>query len=109
MVKRKRYTQEFKEQMVLELLSKQSTAAQIAQREGITPQTLNSWKKKITSGKFESENETELRLRKRIAELEGALAESALNVHILKKTEIYLKEMQRKERLSSAISPLNSE
>lgn len=53
---------------------------------------------KINSGSFKSENEIEIQLRKRIGELEGALAEMALNNHILKKTEIYLKEMRQKKR-----------
>jgi hypothetical protein len=47
-------------------------------------------------------------LRKRIGELEGALADMALNNHILKKTEIYLKEIRQKEKLSGSISPTNS-
>ena len=93
----------------MELISGQSTVTQIAQREGINQQTIRNWKKEIATGEFESGNESELSLRKRIAELEGALAESALDNHILKKAQKYLKEYQRKEKLSGSISHRNLE
>ena len=108
MIQRNNFGKEFRDRIVLELLSGQSSVAQISQREGISPQTIRNWKKSVDSGKFESEHETELALRRRIAELESALADSALNVHILKKTEQYLKEMNRREKLSGSISPQNS-
>lgn len=108
MIQRNNFGKEFRDKIVLELLSGQSSVAQISQREGISPQTIRNWKKSVDSGKFESEHQTELTLRRRIAELESALADSALNVHILKKTEQYLKEMNRRERLSGSISPQNS-
>lgn len=108
MIKRNRFSKEFREKVVMELVSGQSTVAQIAQREGINPQTIRNWKKDIESGSFQTDNEIEISLRKKIAELEGALADSALTVHILKKTEHYLKEMQRREKLSGSISPQNS-
>jgi len=97
------------EKIVMELVSGQSTVAQIAQREGIHPQTVRNWKREINNGTFQTEHEIEIALRKRIADLEGALAEAALDVHILKKTEHYIREMQRKEKLSGSISPRNSE
>jgi len=109
MIKRSRFGKDFREKVVMELVAGQSSVAQIAQREGINPQTVRNWKKDIQGGSFQTDHEIEIALRKRIAELEGALAESALDVHILKKTEQYLKEMQRKEKLSGSISPQNSE
>lgn len=108
MIQRNKFGKDFREKIVMELVAGQSSVAQISQREGINPQTIRNWKKDMDSGSFQTEHEIELALRKRIAELEGALAESALNVHILKKTEQYLKEMKRKERLSGSISPQNS-
>lgn len=108
MIKRTHHGKELREKIVLEIVSGQSTVAQIAQREGIHPQTIRNWRKDIESGTFQTDNEVEISLRKRIAELEGALAESALTVHILKKTEQYLKDMRRKEKLSGSISPKNS-
>jgi len=108
MIRRTNYGKDFREKIVMEIISGQSSVAQVAQRENVHPQTIRNWKKDIESGNFHSEHEVEISLRKRIAELEGALAESALNVHILKKTEHYLKEMRRKEKLSGSISPQNS-
>jgi transposase-like protein len=108
MIKRNNFSKDYKEKIVLELVSGQSSVAQVAQREKVNPQTLRNWMAKINSGSFKSENEIEIQLRKRIGELEGALAEMALNNHILKKTEIYLKEMRQKEKLSGSISPTNS-
>lgn len=108
MISKKRYPRAFREKIVMEIVAGQSSVAQAAQKEGIHPQTIRNWKKDIEGGNFQSEHEVEISLRKRIAELEGALAESALNVHILKKTEHYLKEMRRKEKLSGSISPQNS-
>ena len=109
MIKRNRFPKDFKEKVVMELISGQSSVAQVAQREGIHPQTLRNWKKEIGDRDFESSNESELALRKRIAELEGALAEASLDIYILKKAQKYLKEYQRQEKLSGSISRQNSE
>lgn len=107
MIKRNHYPKEFRDKIVMELVSGQSSVAQIVQREGINPQTIRNWQKDIDNDAFQSEHEIQILLRKKIAELESALAESALTVHILKKTEIYMKEMRRKEKLSGSISPRN--
>ncbi|MBE7439200.1 MAG: transposase [Spirochaetales bacterium] len=104
MVKRKHYGPEMREKLLLELVSGQKSVAQIAQREGIHPQTLRNWKKEAAAGNFEANHGQELALRRRIAELEGALADTALQNHILKKAQKYMKEYARKERLSRPIS-----
>ena len=83
----------------MELVSGQSSVAQIAQREAINQQTIRNWRKEIVTDNFESNNESELALRKRVAELEGALAEATLDNYILKKAQKYLQEYQRKEKL----------
>ena len=108
MIHRKRFSKEMQERLVMEVVAGQSSVAHVAQREGINPQTIRNWKRDLGSGSFQSDHEVEILLRKRIAELESALADSALTVHILKKTEHYLKEMKRKEKLSGSISPQNS-
>ncbi|MCZ8348182.1 MAG: transposase [Leptospiraceae bacterium] len=109
MITRKRYSREFKETLVMEIISGQSTAAKISKREGISVVTLSKWKQEISSGTFRDKNKEELSLRKRISELEGAVADLALQNHILKKTEKYLQEYKRKERLSGSISLKNLE
>lgn len=87
MIKRKNFSNEFKEKIVLEYTSGQSSAAQIAQREGITSQTVRDWGKAFDSKKFQSMNSTEFSLRKRVAELESALVEASLTIQVLKKKE----------------------
>ncbi|MBK8395900.1 MAG: transposase [Leptospiraceae bacterium] len=52
MIKRKNFSNEFKEKIVLEYTSGQSSAAQIAQREGITSQTVRDWGKAFNNKKI---------------------------------------------------------
>ncbi|MBK6607772.1 MAG: transposase [Leptospiraceae bacterium] len=83
MIKRKNFSNEFKEKIVLEYTSGQSSA-QIAQREGITSQTVRDWERhsiiKISEYEF-----NRIFTEKGVAELESALAEASLTIHILKK------------------------
>lgn len=109
MIKRNSYGKEFKEKIVMELLSGQSSVAQIAQREKISPRTIRNWENEIGAGSFEKDHQLEIALKKRVAELEGALADLALNNHILKKTQKYLQDWKRKEKLSGSISHQNLE
>ncbi|MBK8396890.1 MAG: transposase [Leptospiraceae bacterium] len=99
MIKRKNFSNEFKEKIVLEYTSGQSSAAQIAQREGITSQTVRDWGNAFNNKKFQSMNSTEFSLRKRVAELESALAEASLTIHILKKKRGNREEIQYKRKI----------
>ena len=109
MIKRKRYSQEFKEQIVLELLSGQSNISQIAKREGIANYTISKWRDNFNNGKFKDQNRIEIELRRRITSLESTVAELALENNILKKAKHHMQEMARKERLSKTFSPMTSE
>ncbi len=108
MVKRRKHSEDFKKRMVLEIVSGQSSMIQISKRENISPSTLSKWRDEANSGRFRSENRTEIELRKRVKELEGALADIALENHILKKTEEITRELKRRESLSGAISHVSS-
>ena len=99
MIRRKHHSTEYKEKIVLELISGQSTVTQLAQREEVHPQTLRNWRKQYDSGAFRNSHSNEIALRKRVAELEHALGEMALENHILKKTEKILSELRRKGEL----------
>ena len=70
--------------------------------------TLSKGRDEVNSGRLSSENRTEIELRKRVKELEGALAEISLENHILKKTEEITRELKRRESLSGAISHVSS-
>jgi transposase-like protein len=81
MINRKRYSREFKESVVMEMLSGQSSAAQISKREGVSAVTLSKWKDQLASGQCKENNKYELALRKRISELEGNWNKSLLHSH----------------------------
>lgn len=106
MVKRKQYSQDFKEKIVAEILAG-AKIAHISQREGISVYTLGKWREKIGSGDFSDSRKTEIELRKRIRELEGALSETALENHIIKKSRQIMAEELRKERSLKRISAAN--
>lgn len=108
MVKNRKYSDAFKKRLVLEVMSGQSSMVQIAKRENVSTVTLAKWRDEMNTGGFQSENRTEIELRRRIKELEGALADIALENHILKKTEEITRELKRKGNLSGAFSDLNS-
>ncbi|MBX7056997.1 MAG: transposase [Leptospirales bacterium] len=108
MIKRRNFSREFKKRIVLEVVSGLSPMTWIARREGIAAATISNWRDELNTGTFRSEHRTEIELRKRIKELEGALADIALENHILKKTEELSRELQRNGSWSGAISPLSS-
>lgn len=104
MVSRRNYTQEKKEALVVEILGGVSVA-KIAQREGIAAHTLYKWKEKIAAGDFTDSRRTEIELRKRIAELESAVSELAVENHIIKKTRKLMADDLKRERMLRNISP----
>lgn len=107
MIKRNRFSTEFKEKVVLEIISGQSTMAAISKREGISGTTLMNWRNALSTGEFQDQNKSEIELRKKVAELEGLVSDLALQNHILKKAQKHLHDWKRKEKLSGSISPLN--
>lgn len=103
MVKRKQYSEEYKEKLVLEIIAG-AKISQVAQREGIAPYTITKWRDKISSGNFSDSHKTEIELRRRIKELESAVGDLALENHIIKKSRQLMVEQIRKERLSKRTS-----
>ena len=104
MVKRKQYTEDFKEKLVMEIMAG-AKVSQIAQRENIAAYTLTKWRDKINSGNFSDTHKTEIELRRRIKELESAIGDLALENHIIKKSRQLMAEQVRKERLLKRTSP----
>lgn len=108
MIKRNRYSVEYKEKIGRELALGQISASEISKREGISVQTLNKWK--IRFG-FEEYNEADsdkkelIELRKKVAVYESALGEMAIEIHLLKKLQKYSYQRMRKRNLSGSISP----
>ena len=99
MIKRNRHKREFKEKIVLEIISGQTKMTEISKRESISMTTLRNWKESFASDGFKDQNKIEIELRKKIGELESALAEFALENHILKKSRKGSEGIQAKRKI----------
>jgi transposase-like protein len=82
----KRYTPKFKFQVVLELLSGEKTAAQVAKVYGIHPNTANAWKRAFLEKGAEvfAQDSLVAEYERRIAELEQLLGKKELEIALLK-------------------------
>jgi transposase len=93
---------EFKRQAVEELLSGQSSAAQICRRHNISSSLLYHWKKQYGLGKFNNEPIEEAALKDRIEKLERLVGKLTLENEFLKKgLQNSLKESPRNGKLSA--------
>lgn len=108
MIKRNRYSVEFKEKNGRELALGQISVAEVSKREGVSVPTLNKWKNRFGFGEYDEadSNKKELiELRKKVGIYESALGEMALEIHLLKKLQQYSYQKMRKRNLSGSISP----
>ena len=76
---------ELKRQAVEELLSGQSSAAQLCRRHNIGYSVLYHWKKQYSLGKFNNEPIQEAALKDRVAQLERLVGKLTLENEFLKK------------------------
>ncbi len=81
----RRFSLELKRQVVEELLSGQSGAAQLCRRHSITSSVLYHWKRQYSLGKFNNEPIQEAALKDRIAQLERLVGKLTLENEFLKK------------------------
>jgi transposase len=79
------YSQEFKRQVVEELMSGESRPAQICRRHNISSSLLYHWKKQYSRGKFNNEPTAEAALQDRIEKLERLVGKLTLENEFLKK------------------------
>ena len=79
------FTQEFKRQVVEELVSGESRPAQICRRHNISSSLLYHWKKQYARGKFNNEPTAEAALKDRIEKLERLVGRLTLENEFLKK------------------------
>jgi len=79
------YSQEFKRQIIEELLSGESRPAQLCRRHNITPSLLYHWKKQYSLGKYNNEPIAEAALKDRIEKLERLVGKLTLENEFLKK------------------------
>jgi transposase len=79
------FSLEFKRQIVEELLSGQSSAAQLCRRHNISSSLLYHWKKQYSLGRFNNEPIQEAALKDRVEQLERLVGKLTLENEFLKK------------------------
>ena len=78
------FSLEFKRQVVQELLSGESSPAQLCRRHNIGPSLLYHWKRQYSRGKFENEPTEEAALKDRVEKLERLVGKLTLENEFLK-------------------------
>ena len=101
MANRRSFSLELKRQVVQELLSGESTAAQLCRRHNIVSSLLYHWKIQYQRGKFDNEPTQESALKDRVEQLERLVGKLALENEFLKKgLQSSLSQSQRNGRSS---------
>ena len=97
------FSQEFKRQVVEELVSGESRPAQLCRRHNISSSLLYHWKKQYARGKFNNEPTAEAALKDRIEKLERLVGRLTLENELLKKgLEHSLSQSERNGKSSSS-------
>jgi transposase len=79
------FSLEFKRQVVQELLSSESSPAQLCRRHNIGASLLYHWKRQYSRGKFENEPTEEAALKDRVEKLERLVGKLTLENEFLKR------------------------
>ena len=79
------FSLEFKRQVVQELLSGESSPAQLCRRHNISSSLLYHWKRQYSRGKFENEPTEEAALKDRVEKLERLVGKLTLENEFLKR------------------------
>jgi transposase-like protein len=93
MVKRRRFTAEFKAQVVLEMLTEQKSAAQASREYGIKDSVLSRWKQEFIERSptlFEQGTVQQDNREEQIAELERMVGRLATELEMSKKVSRFL-------------------
>jgi transposase len=97
------FSQEFKRQVVEELISGESHPAQLCRRHNISPSLLYHWKKQYSRGRYNNEPTAEAALKDRIEKLERLVGKLTLENEFLKKgLEHSLSQSERNGKSSSS-------
>ena len=92
MAKRRRFTPEFKAEVVIEALSGQSSQAQLCRRHNLSEEQLSKWKRQLLESAatlFESTDKQSNDSIKRIAQLEQLVGRLTLALEIQKKASTW--------------------
>ena len=93
MAKRRRFTPEFKAEVVIEALSGQSSQAELCRRHNLSEEQLSKWKRQLLESAatlFESTDKQSNDSIERIAELEQLVGRLTLALEIEKKASTWL-------------------
>lgn len=103
MAERRKFSEAFKRQVVEELLSEQSSLAQLSRRHDISSGLIVHWRKRYEEGKLiEGPSKAEKALLDRIAELERMVGRLTMENDLLKKAVEYT--VRRRRESSSPIT-----
>ena len=98
----RRFSIEFKRQVIQDLLSNESSPAQLCRRYNISSSLLYYWKKQYSRGKLNNEPTEEVALRDRVEKLERLVGKLTLENEFLKKgLQSSLSQPRRNGRSSS--------
>jgi len=97
MRKQRKFSLEFKRQVVEEHLSGVSTAAQLCRKHSISSGLLYHWKRQYVKNSFEADAAREAALEERVNQLEQALGKAYLENEFLKKALHQTFERSRKK------------
>jgi len=97
MRKQRKFSIEFKRQVVEEFLSGVSTAAQLCRKHSLSSGLLYYWKRQYVKNSFEADAAREAGLEERINQLEQALGKAYLENEFLKKALHRTFEQSRKK------------
>ncbi|MBU1321586.1 MAG: transposase [Nanoarchaeota archaeon] len=98
MGKQRRFTEEFKKQVVMEFLSGSASGAQVCRKYGVSSGLLYHWKTRHEQGRLNNNPTVEGEMKNRIAELERMVGKLTMKNEILKRSqEFFLEQMKKKE------------
>lgn len=92
---RRRFSQEFKDELCLEVISTSKTIKDVAVAYGVGPETLRNWLNKYREANGGTEAELTLTERARLKELERVVADLRAETAFLKKASAYFAREQR--------------
>ncbi len=92
---RRRFSQEFKDELCQEVISTSKTIKDVAVAYGVGPETLRNWLNKYREANGGTEAELTLTERARLKELERVVADLRAETAFLKKASAYFAREQR--------------
>ncbi len=92
---RRRFSQEFKDELCQEVIATSKTIKDVATAYGVGPETLRNWLNKYREANGGTEAELTLTERARLKELERVVADLRAETAFLKKASAYFAREQR--------------